>query len=98
MIRESSASESVWPPAYAIAAAQTTVPVIVASPPASRPSRSLRAGASGTAEGLQERGALGLGQVGADQRRVPPVEALAQPVHLRVLRHHEQRGRALGDL
>src|SRR3954453_3816789 len=99
MARLSSPVVSTWPVTAAIAAAQTTVPVMAPSPPRTSPSGSRRSSAAGsaTAEGLQQGVALGLREVGADQLAVSAVEPLTEAVEVGVLGDHEERGRARGD-
>src|SRR4051812_13364873 len=83
----------------AMAAAQTTVPVMAPSLARSRANASRsRATLSVTAEGLQEGLALGLGQVGGDQLAVVAVEPLPEPVDVGVVGDQEQRGGAGCDL
>src|SRR4051794_2705839 len=49
-------------------------------------------------EGVDEDLALLVGEVGADELPVHPVEALAEPVEVRVLGDEEERGRPGRDL
>src|SRR3954470_16168469 len=78
-------------------AAQTTVPMIALSLPETRRSGPPPAPSSAT-EGLQERGALAVGEVRADQGAVPPVEPLPEAVDVGVLRHQEQGRVTRADL
>src|SRR3954447_11155233 len=55
-------------------------------------------GAASAAEGLHQDLALLVGEVRADELRVHPVQPLAEPVEVRVLRDDEQRGGPRGDL